>query len=254
MDERIREISEELNNPSADKLYRVLQSRGVNVSRKEVEKYAKGQTVRQVQAPTYDYKGKIAARELNDRWFADLIDLTAAPSDGGKPTSLLPTKEGEKYVLVVQDVFSRKLYTRALLNKRPETVADAFKEILREAKTKPKSVTSDQGAEFGPPFAKVLKDEGIESYQKRPEDKNAIATIDTAIGNLKKAMARDARKNHTNDWADRLRKVTAGQNNLPNDSYLEGVAPNKVADSKDLRGYLREKNAAFTNHKVMRAE
>ena len=132
MSEQIRQISEELNNPSALKLHRVLQSRGIKVSRKEVDGFVRAQSERQVQAPPYKFQGKIAAHELNDRWFADLIDFAAAPSDGGKKTELTPTRDGEKYVLVVQDVFSRKLFTRALTNKRPETVAASFREILDE--------------------------------------------------------------------------------------------------------------------------
>ena len=252
--DRIREVSEELNQPSADKLYRVMRSRDIPVSRKEIVEFVKGLASRQVQAPPYKFEGKIASSELNDRWFADLIDFTAAPSDGGAKTSLTPTKDGEKYVLCVQDVFSRKLYTRAMTNKKPETIVDAFNEILKETGTKPKSVTSDLGAEFGQLFQKALQNQGIDTHQKEAQDKNAIATLDVAIGNLKKAMARDARTNKTNDWAGRLEKVTRGQNNIPNDAYLEGVAPNKVAGSPDLRGYLREKNAAFTKHNQMRIE
>jgi len=253
MDE-IRKVSEELNNPSAPKLYRVLQSRGSKISRKEVDDFVRTQSERQVQAPPYKFQGKIAAHELNDRWFTDLIDFTAAPSDGGQKTALTPTKDGEKYVLVVQDVFSRKLFTRALMNKRPETVATAFREILDEAGAKPNSCTSDMGAEFGSSFVKMLEREGIRAAHKDPQDKNAIASIDVAIGNLKKAMARDARKHKTDDWADRLKKVTDGQNSLPNDEYLEGVAPDKVESNNDLRAYLREKNAAFSAHNQRRAE
>jgi len=156
--------------------------------------------------------------------------------------------------LVVQDVFSRRLMTKALMDKRPETVAGAFEAILKNEKTKPKSVTSDLGIEFGVPFRHLLESEGIAAYQKAKEDINAIATLDTAIGNLKKAMARDARKNRTNDWADRLQKVTNGQNALPNDEYLEGSAPNVVADNTDLRQLLREKNAEFSEHNRVRAE
>ena len=67
---------------------------------------------------------------------------------------------------------------------------------------------SDKGAEFGEPFQVVLAANDIMYTQKQKEDINAIATLDTAIGNLKKALARDTRKQMTNDWASRLQKVT----------------------------------------------
>ena len=87
--------------------------------------------MRQVQASTYKYDGKIAAGGIGDRWFVDLIDFTAAPSDGGKKTSLRRTKDNEAYILVVQDVFSRFLWTEALVTKTPEEVAKAFEQIFR---------------------------------------------------------------------------------------------------------------------------
>ena len=82
-------------------------------------------------------------------------------------------------------------------------------------------------------------------FKKRKEDINAIATIDTAIGNLKKALVRDTRKVGTNDWASRLQKVTKGQNNSPMEDYLEGQPPADVSTNTDLIDTLKEKNAKY---------
>ena len=95
----VEEAFEELNFPSAPKLKRVLDSRGIPYERGEIEKLVKGETVRQVQAPTYGFDGKIAAHGLHDRWFCDLIDFTAAPSDRGKRVGLGETKDGEQFIL-----------------------------------------------------------------------------------------------------------------------------------------------------------
>ena len=149
----IEAVFEELNFPSAPRLKRVLADRGIPFNNREVDRLVRGETTRQVQAPTYKFDGKIAASDLNSRWFADLIDFTAAPSaDTGKDVGLRPTASGERYILVVQDVFSRFLYTEALLSKSPATVADAFQKILDRASAVPKSLMSDKGAEFGEPF------------------------------------------------------------------------------------------------------
>ena len=82
--------------------------------------------MRQVQVPTYRFDGKIASHGMHDRWLADLIDFTAAPSDRGKRTGLSETEDGEQFILVVQDVFSRFLWTEALVSKRPQIVLEAF--------------------------------------------------------------------------------------------------------------------------------
>ena len=141
--------------------------------------------MRQVQAPTYKYDGKIAAGDLGDRWFVDLIDFTAAPSGGGKKTLMRGTKDNEACVLVVQDVFSRFLWAEALVTRTPEEVAQAFEKILQRAGITPHSLTSDVGPEWTGEFARMLDSEGIVSFKKRPEDKNAIATLDVAIAQLK---------------------------------------------------------------------
>ena len=97
------------------------------------------------------------------------------------------TKDNEAYILVVQDVFSRFLWTEALMTKTPEEVAQAFEKLQRAGIT-PHSLTSDVGPEWTGEFARMLDSKGIVSFQKRPEDKNAIATLDVAIGQLKNSL------------------------------------------------------------------
>ena len=241
----IESIFQELNYPSAGVLKKVLKQRDIPFENQQVEALVKGETVRQVQAPPYQFTGKIAASSLNSRLFVDLIDFTAAPSDGGKKVGLGPTKDRERYALVVQRVFDRKLWTSALTDKRPDTVAEAMKGILERIGAKVGSITSDLGAEFGEPFKRLMESEGITVHTKRKEDSNAIATVDRAIGALKKALARVARRRKTDDWADILAEVTRGQNAIPNSDYLEGKAPKEVEDDEAFRRKLREKNKEF---------
>ena len=252
----IQEVFEELNFPSASRLKKVLDARGIAYNAQEVGRLVQGETTRQVQAPRYKFDGKIAAANLNSRWFADLIDFTAAPSENtGKDVGLRPTASGEKYILVVQDVFSRFIWTEATVDKRPPTVANAFEKILERAGSVPASLTSDLGSEFSNQFRKLLETKGIDPRQKDKDDINAIATIDTAIGDLKKALVRDTRKAGTNDWASRLQKVTKGQNALPNEGdYLDGIAPNQVADDDEIRAKLREKNAEYRQLNTERSD
>ena len=252
----VEAVFEELNFPSAPRLKRVLAARGIPFNANEVDRLVRGETTRQVQAPRYKFDGKIASSHLHSRWFADLVDFSAAPSEGtGKDVGLRPTSDGERYILVVQDVFSRKIWTEAIMDKRPATVASAFQTILDKVGSVPAALTSDQGAEFSGQFRDLLETKGIIPRQKDKDDVNAIATLDTAVGNLKKALARVARKQRTNDWASLLQKVTEGQNKLPNDGeYLNGVAPDEVADDDAIRAKLREKNAEYSQFNKQRME
>jgi hypothetical protein len=126
--------------------------------------------------------------------------------------------------------------------------------MMTKAGAKPKSCTRDLGPEFQGAFKQTLRAKGVEVYQKRKEDINAIATLDTAIGQLKKALVRDTRKAGTDDWASRLEKVTQGQNNNPIDDYLEGVPPAKVSTNPDLIRLLKDKNARYSEYNHSRVE
>ena len=101
---------------------------------------------------------------------------------------------------------------------------------LQRAGMAPRSLTSDVGPEWSGDFARMLDSKGIISFQKRPEDKNAIATLDVAIGQLKKTVG----SRYTKTWDKRLgikaSKVTDGKNQNPIEDYLEGQAPADVEE------------------------
>ena len=92
MTSTVEQVFDDLGYPSASKLRRVLTARGIPFNRSEVDRLVRKETTRQVQAPRYKFNGKIAASRLHSRWFADLIDFSAAPSaSAGKDVGLRPT-------------------------------------------------------------------------------------------------------------------------------------------------------------------
>ena len=89
MDE-IQRVYEELNRPSAAKLKIALKNQGIAFDAKDIEKLTRQDTGRQLLAPTYNYKGKIVATDINERWAADIIDYTSTlPKRVAKNTSWL---------------------------------------------------------------------------------------------------------------------------------------------------------------------
>ena len=86
--EQLRELSNKLGHPSADKLWQAAQRSNLPVTRKTVFDFVQAHPARQVFKKRAGYEGKISAVEINNRWAADLIDYTAKPSpskDGGDP-------------------------------------------------------------------------------------------------------------------------------------------------------------------------
>ena len=129
---------------------------------------------RQVLAPKPRSLGKSAAEGPNDRLQADLVDFSQN------------TRGANKYGLVVTDVFTREVATKALPDKRAETVTQAAAEIIPDLVQDEGNyvVTTDQGNEFQG-LERALPG-GVVHRQKDPSDRNATAVVDRAIQTLKK--------------------------------------------------------------------
>ena len=176
-EERLQALAKEIGYPSATKLWKAVQRYDLPINRKEVDAFVSKQSVRQVfkQRPRFD--GKIVAVEINDRWAADLIDYTAKPSVGSDDR---PSDAPFQYILIVQDIFSRKLFVHALRSKTPEIVEQAFQSIVRRAGL-PDRLDTDDGPEFKGPFQQYLDEEHIYHVIADQRSKNARATLDAAI-------------------------------------------------------------------------
>ena len=98
----------------------------------------RGDVARQILAPKPRSLGKSAAEGPNDRLQADLVDFSQN------------TRGRNKYGLVVQDVFTREIATKALPDKRAETVTRAAAEIIPDLVQEEGNyvVTTDLGNEF----------------------------------------------------------------------------------------------------------
>jgi len=183
--------SEQLNYAGANKIYSHLKNDGQRVNYKAVEAYVERQPYRQVFAqprrlrhpkakgptmlkPPNLREGRVPAIDLNDRWMADLADLTAQPSipAEGVNRGHVPYQ----YILVVVNVFSKELFARPLQYKTPETVLAAFREILH-GQHKPSRLDTDGGAEFSGPFAAFLDAQHIWHVVKDPEDPNTYVKL-----------------------------------------------------------------------------
>ena len=73
MDDRVREVFEELNFPSADRLLKALKQRGIPAQAKDVKALVQEESTRQVQAPAPLLKGKIAAKHLHEQWLVAVM-------------------------------------------------------------------------------------------------------------------------------------------------------------------------------------
>ena len=163
--EELRALSEELGYPGAQKLWAEARRRDIDVTRKVVDAFSSTQGAKQVLRPRPPGKGRFWRL---GSWTAG-IDYNATPSpdpQGGDPY---------QYILIVQDIFSRKLWAHALKSKAPAVAQQAFEAIVRRAGT-PDNLGTDNGNEFKGPFQEYLVEEQIHHDVADPRSRNARAT------------------------------------------------------------------------------
>jgi hypothetical protein len=143
--------------------------------------------------------------------------------------------------LIVQDIFSRKLYAHALKSKSQEVCQQAFEAIVRRAGL-PDQLDTDNGHEFKGQFQDYLEEENIHHQVADARSKNAMATLDAAIKSTKQQLARIQLAEHTRAWASELQRAVDAYNHTVH-SGLIGRAPQNVYWDKVLQFDLRYKAA-----------
>ena len=189
-----------------------------------------GVTSVQTMRPPARSTGKSAAEDMGRNFQSDLIDFSsnARSSDGKK-----------KYALVVADVFTREINTKAIDDKKPATVNQAFQDIV-DIPTGPIRVTTDKGGEFSN-LESALPDGKLIHVAKQANDKNAIAVIDKGIQTIKQDIAADI-ADEGGRWDEKLNAVTNSYNDRPHSYTI--VPPGEVSENRVAQFKLLQKNAA----------
>ena len=216
-----------LNAPSAKAFRRALALKGTPASLKDVQAFVDTKSERQILAPPPKYTGKIVALDIDEFWMADLISFTSRPANRRNFERLRTAEKSYTHVLIVIDVFSRQIWTKPLQS-TSQTTAE-FKAILRESKRTPRRLSTDGGTEFtAATFEAACKESDIEHEIKDKDDKQAIATVDAAIGSLKRDIRR-RQEQEGGTWLAHLEDATEGHNSKPHEST--DAPPNDMQDT-----------------------
>jgi len=233
---QMEQLYKTLNAPSAKAFRRALALKGFTVKLKDVQAFVDTKSERQILAPPPKYTGKIVANDIDDRWMADLIAFTSRPANRRNFERLRTAELAYTHVLIVIDVFSRQIWTKPLQSTSQTTTE--FKAILRESKRSPHRLDTDGGVEFSAAsFETLCREKRIEHEIKDKDDKQAIATVDSAIGSLKRDIRR-RQEQEGGTWLEHLEDATDGHNTKPHESTN---AP--PSDMKDTHIFSQRKQA-----------
>lgn len=166
---------------------------------------------------------RIVSLGVNHVWSVDLMDMV----------KLKRHNHGIGYVLVVIDIFSKRVDCRPLKNKLATTVAEAFRDILQNGPTwfggaQPVALRTDSGGEFKGVFKRFLTERGITHYVAGdPLIKASV--VERVIQTLKRRMYRYLTHKNTKRYVDVLPQIVQSYNNRyhtsikmrPNDVTLE---------------------------------
>ena len=139
--QRLRSLGDEYNLRDPRKLLQIAQRQGLAATAKLAKEALAGDVGRQVLRPPPRATGKAAATRPDSALQADLINFS---------NNLPPTSHGNRYAVVLSDVFTRELRTAPVASKDPDTVARVLKPMIANLTEGDKNYTlsTDQGADF----------------------------------------------------------------------------------------------------------
>lgn len=241
----LEKLSIELGHPGVDALWIAAKKRKIDVKKQDVREYVAGNGKKQVLGAPQRATGKTVSEDDN-RWMADLVDVTNAPA--GK----------WKYFLVCVNVFDRYMYARPLKTKGPVEVSHALQAILRQAREEdrkiPQVIGSDGGSEFKGAVSSALSQMKIIQKFKDAGDINSLGLIDRQIGLLKRKLAEMHVGRQEDSWAANLPSAVNALNSTPKPAALHGAAPKEVRDDPNTTFMLMQDQARAIQHNETAAQ
>ncbi|OOZ07834.1 hypothetical protein BOW24_11450 [Solemya velum gill symbiont] len=208
-----------------DKLYRAVRKEGRFVlSRSKIEQWLGKQETHAVHAEekTKFKRRRVLSPRVDYQWDADTADMTTYSNNN----------DGYGYFLLVVDVMSKYVWTKALRNKTSKEMVQAFREIFADGR-KPTRMRTDKGSEFvNRKVDGFLEKEGVPHFVTQNIVKANIA--ERAIKTIKMRLARYATRKQTRRWIDVLPKVTNSYNHTHHRSIKQTPASVKSKDSVRL--------------------
>jgi hypothetical protein len=185
-------------------LYRYVREKYINITRKQVKDFIKGQTNYQL---TKDFAHRInkpiIAKYPNQIWCMDLIDLNGFKTEN----------KGYRYIMTVVDVFSRKVWLEKLKMKFSFNARDALKRTIQRAEVSPGHIISDGGSEFiGEAMAKYCKENKIGQRVTRTYAPQANGIVERMNRSVRKLLRAYFAKNENKVWYNLLPNIEENKN------------------------------------------
>ena len=152
--------------------------------------------------------------------------------------------EGVKYLLTVIDTFTRYAWVRMLKDKTGDTVLNAFKSILEEAKEPPIHIIMDRGTEFNNAnFSKFCLEKNIKL--DNPDSSIHAAFVERFNRTIQQLIYRYLSENETKRFAGVLSQLLETYNNR--NHRMIGTTPHIAENDPSTHLEIRMKTLNYHN-------
>ena len=143
-----------------------------------------------------------------------------------------------KYIFLIQDIFSRKLFATAFEDKNMTSVIEDLKAMFADH-GKPSEINAD-GEFDNRTINQFLSKSNVSVRYK--EGRQDLATIDAAMNNYKKMLKKMMQAQNTTAWKNLIPKATQARNRMMHGALMGNADPNEAYDeeNKNLAFELRE--------------
>ena len=145
---------------------------------------------------------------------------------------------GFKFILVLIDCFTKKLYTAPMKKKTKECAALAFESIFKDFDRYPINIVTDRGLEFyNSEVQKLFDSYGINHYSIPTKTPWKASQAERVIRTLKSRLEKYFRQKNTKNWVDVLNDFTTNYNATPHSAHK--IPPQEVSDLNRKMVYKR---------------
>ena len=218
----IQEYYENFNFPASEKLYRLLKKDGHNFKKKDIEDFLlkqKEHEMLKVKQVKKKQIGHITAFTFKENAQMDIFDISKYSKNN----------KNYKYLLVLIDVFTRKVFLRPLKNKNMDDVIinliDVFTDYI------PHVITSDSDSSFMSNQLQALFDKNniYHDVVIARDDHRALGIIDRFALNIKTTLSKLFLRNNNTNWIDHISKIVDKYNKTPHSS-IANLTPDEATD------------------------
>lgn len=223
MIEKLQYIFEKFNYPGKNKLTLILKKLGIKKTTKEITDFIDVQAINQVFNEPKKIEGHIVAFHHLDRVQMDIIDMSKFYNTNGHFS----------YVILIIDVFSRKLWGYATKDKTIESVEKVVQKFCE--KNKPNIIVSDNESAFmSDKIQKLFETLHIKHITADVRDHNVLGIIDRVCRTMKTLVYKYMSENRTTKYLEHLNEIVDAYNNTPHRGIFY-LSPNEATLSENYQ-------------------